>query len=82
MGFDSLDRDPQARSDVFVRKAACLAQKVDLPVRLAESGDSVRVHSECLCDPIILLAKPILYNLRLDRILHILLDLSGFTTQP
>ena len=80
--MNGLDRDPQARTDVFVRESVCLAQKIDLPIGLTEFGGGLRVQAQCFRGRVFLLAKPILYNFRLGGILHIVLDLSGFTAQP
>ena len=66
IGPDLIDRDPQARADVLVRKTVCLAQKVDLATRLTEFGDGLRMQSEGFRDPIFLLVEPVLYNFRLD----------------
>ena len=82
IGPDLIDRDPLARADLLVRKTVCLTQKVDLATRLTEFGDGLRMQSKGFRDPIFLLVEPALYNFRLDRILHIALDLPGFTTQP
>jgi hypothetical protein len=81
-GLDLIDLDPQACADVFVRKTVCLAQKIDLATRLTEFGDGLRMQSEGFRDPTFLLVEPALYNFRLDRILHIVLDLPGFAMQP
>ena len=82
IGLDLIDLDSQACADIFVRKTVCLAQKVDLTTRLAEFGDGLRMQLESFRDPRFLLVEPVLYNYRLGRILHIALDLLGFTTQP